>query len=167
MSITFRCEHCGKDVKAPDSAGGKRGKCPHCRQSNYIPAPVSDDEVLDLAPEDEDYERHRSEEIQALRRRERDLLAENADVESAPPLEQRENLAGEDLHHFVVNYCLDMAASNLERAATHVERLRSFGPVGRQAVEDFRKGKAAEPALKAIPKALIDGFLIQLADKLA
>ena len=95
MSITFRCEHCGKDVKAPDSAGGKRGKCPYCHQSNYVPAPVSDDEVLDLAPEDEDYERHRREEIQTLRRKERDVNIEDADVESPPPLEQREDLAGQ------------------------------------------------------------------------
>lgn len=35
--IRFRCEHCGKTVQAPHGAGGKRGTCPHCRQSCAIP----------------------------------------------------------------------------------------------------------------------------------
>lgn len=167
MPISFRCEHCGKDVEAPDKAGGKRGKCPYCHQSNYIPAPVSDEEVLDLAPVDEEYERRRREQVQALRRQERDLIAAGGEAAPGPPLEQREDLSGEDLHHFVVNYCLDLAGSNLARAETHVERLRQFGPVGIQAVEDFREGKVIEAALDAIPRRLLKGFLDQLREKLA
>lgn len=76
MSITFRCEHCDKQIEAPDSAGGKRGKCPYCHQSNYIPRPVSEDELVPLAPIDEDQERRQQEEIDRLMKVERELRAE-------------------------------------------------------------------------------------------
>ncbi|HUU21156.1 MAG TPA: hypothetical protein VM389_01345 [Phycisphaerae bacterium] len=168
MTITFRCMHCHKVVKAPDAAAGRRGKCPYCQQSNYIPAPVSEDEILDLAPEDEEYERHRREEVERLLAKERELLAEGAAevAESRPPLEHREDLASEDLHHFVVNYCLDMANAKLERAAVHVKKLKEFRGAGVQAVDDFLMGTALEPALGKIPPRVLQGFLKQLRQQL-
>ncbi|MFH1369898.1 MAG: hypothetical protein ABII09_01220 [Planctomycetota bacterium] len=44
MSIRIICEKCGKPVKAPDSAAGKRGKCPFCKNSVQIPSyvPIND-----------------------------------------------------------------------------------------------------------------------------
>ena len=59
MTIAFRCSHCHKDVQAPDAAAGKRGKCPFCGQSNYVPAPVAPADELDLAPVDEAADRRR------------------------------------------------------------------------------------------------------------
>jgi DNA-directed RNA polymerase subunit RPC12/RpoP len=37
MAITFHCGHCGKKIEAPDSAGGKWGKCPSCHNKVYVP----------------------------------------------------------------------------------------------------------------------------------
>lgn len=165
MTITFRCEHCHKDVTAPDSAAGKRGKCPHCGQTGYIPAPVSEDDVLDLAPVDEDEERRRQQEIEALRQQERELIAQTGGGASVP-LDQREDLTSEDLHHFVVNYCLDMANGRLERAQMHAEKLGEFGPVGRQAVRDFQNQDVDESALEDIPEPVRMGFLKQLAEQM-
>ena len=49
MSIEIHCDHCGKLIKAPDDAGGQRGKCPYCHQSVYVPAPnAGDDEEIGL-----------------------------------------------------------------------------------------------------------------------
>lgn len=165
MSITFTCEHCRKQVKAPDTAAGKRGKCPYCGQSCYIPAPVDQDDVLPLAPIDEDEERRRQEMVRSLHEQERDLIAETGGAEPAP-LEHREDLSVEDLYPFVVNYCLDMATSKLDRAETYVAKLKGFGPLGKLAVEDFRKGRAAEQALDIVPKPLLGGFLKQLESEL-
>jgi phage FluMu protein Com len=166
VTISFACEHCGKRVEAPDSAGGKRGKCPYCHQSNYIPSPVAEEEVLDLAPVDEQAEQRRREEVRRLMAAERDALLEDKAPPPAPPLEQREQVSSADLHHFVVNYCLDMAGSKLERAQTHVKRLRRFGPTAVQAVDDFLSGRALEPALDSVPRRLLEGFLKQLRDQL-
>lgn len=162
MSIKFNCEHCHREVNAPDQAAGKRGKCPYCGHSTYIPTPVSDDDLLDLAPIDEEDERRRKAEIEALRQAEHDLIAEKR-ASDEPPLEQRENIQSEDLHHFVVNYCLDMAAGKLDRARLHAEKLKSFGPTGRQAIRDFQSGKATEEALDDIPKPVLLGFLKELS----
>jgi len=164
MTITFRCEHCHKEVDAPDSAAGKRGKCPFCQQTTYIPLPVSEDEVLDLAPVDEEEERRRQEEIEALRQQERDLIAEIGG-EAAVPLEHREDLAPEDLYHFVVNYCLDMASGKLDRARVDATRLGEFGSLGREAVRDFQNQRVTEPALDQIPEPVLRGFLKQLVEE--
>jgi len=38
MSIPVTCPHCGKSVKAPDSAAGHKAKCPGCQGIIEIPA---------------------------------------------------------------------------------------------------------------------------------
>jgi hypothetical protein len=163
MSITFRCETCRKDVQAPESAAGKRGKCPFCGHSSYIPQPVSDDDLLPLAPVDEDEERRRQQEVHQLFEQERDLIAQTGSKPQAP-LDQREDVKTEELHHFVVNYCLDMSVSKLPQADKQVIELRKQ-PLGQQTVQDFLDGKATEPALKKIPPRLLQAFLLQLRDK--
>ena len=40
MPIKFQCSLCGKKIEAPDSAGGKWGKCPGCHNKVYVPQPV-------------------------------------------------------------------------------------------------------------------------------
>ena len=39
--IHFNCSACGKDLKVKDDLGGKKGACPHCRQSITVPAMVA------------------------------------------------------------------------------------------------------------------------------
>ncbi len=165
MTISFRCEHCGKRVNAPDSAAGKRGKCPYCKQGNYIPSPEAAEEDIPLAPIDQQQEKELEEKSRLLQQQEKDLLADSGKGEQFP-LEHKEDLSSQDLHHFVVNYCLDMAESNLERARTHVEKLKKFSHTGVEAVEDFADGKAAEPALKRIPDKVLKGFLKHLREEL-
>lgn len=164
MSITFRCEHCRKDVQAPDSAAGKRGKCPYCSHSSYIPEPVNDEDLVPLAPLDEEEERRHQQEVRQLFEQERDLIAQTGSKPQAP-LDQREDVKPDDLHHFIVNYCMDMSVSKLPQADKQVIELRKQ-PLGLQTVEDFLAGKATEPALKAIPPRLLQAFLTQLRDKL-
>jgi S1-C subfamily serine protease/DNA-directed RNA polymerase subunit RPC12/RpoP len=42
MSIQFRCGHCGKRIEAPDTAGGKKAKCPVCGCSIAVPSKKPD-----------------------------------------------------------------------------------------------------------------------------
>lgn len=167
MSITFHCAHCGKEIKAPDTAAGRRGKCPYCSQSNYIPAPVSEDELPALAPEDAEYERHRREEIEELRRKERDLIAEApSELRTEPAGEQKTELGPEDLRTLVINYCLDAARSSIGTLDGYVRKLRASSR-GLSAVDDVLKGRSREPALKNIPPKVIEGFLKGLRDRLS
>jgi predicted RNA-binding Zn-ribbon protein involved in translation (DUF1610 family) len=47
MPINFECPHCGKKLKAPESAVGKSAKCPGCGNAVTCPEPVYDAEVVD------------------------------------------------------------------------------------------------------------------------
>ena len=38
MSIRFKCEHCGKSIKAAEKFAGKNAKCPDCTGSIRVPA---------------------------------------------------------------------------------------------------------------------------------
>ncbi len=167
MTIRFHCGSCGKLVEAPDQAGGRRGKCPYCEGSNYIPAAKTEKE-FDLAPLDEHEERIRKQEISSLFDAERDLRSETSFGEIGPRLSEQtgEDVKPADLHHLIVNYCLDMAAGNLERAQTHVDRLDRFEAVNLQAVDDFLSGRTIEPTLDAIPVKVLQGFLKNLLGQL-
>ena len=159
MTIQFHCEHCGKLVQAPDDAGGKRGKCPHCQGSNFIPAPQSAE--IDLAPLDGEEERRRQREIERLLAAERDILAETVRDEKTPRVSQMDtqDVAPPDLHHLVVNYCLAIARGNLQDADVQVMKLNQHSGPNRQAVSDFIDGKVLEPALDAVPGRVLQGFL--------
>jgi hypothetical protein len=160
MSISFTCEHCGKKVQAPDEAGGRRGKCPFCQGSNYIPDPqVSED--IPLAPIDEEEERRRREEERRLQEQEEALIAESGG-EPAAPSGGESDVASEELHQLVVNYCLAMSESNLEQAEDNARRLAEYRFTGLKAVDDFLSGDADKPALKDLPPQLLKGFLDRL-----
>lgn len=41
MAIEFSCPNCHQQVRTPDSAAGKKGKCPHCQAIVLIPAVIA------------------------------------------------------------------------------------------------------------------------------
>jgi hypothetical protein len=127
--------------------------------------PVSDDEILDLAPLDEEEEQHRRKLESELWAQDRDLIAHTGGDDPVP-LGERENLSSEDLHHFVINYCIDMAAGNLDRARKHVDELKGFGKLGAEAVKYFQIVQGTEPALAKIPPPVVQGFLKDLTERL-
>ena len=167
MTIGFSCEHCGKRVEAPDKVGGKRGRCPYCKQACYVPSPVAEEDLYDFAPEDEAQAARAAAERERVLQQDPGLLSDSANASSPSiPLEHKENVSAEDVSHHVVNYCLDMAASNLERSAGHIDKLRTSRAAAVQAVDDFLSGKTIEPALDQIPGKILHGFLQQLRKEL-
>jgi phage FluMu protein Com len=166
MPITFRCQACRKDVTAPDAAAGRRGKCPFCGQMNDVPLPPpkpeEDEDLIPLAPVDEEEEQQAQREQRALYEEQLSLLDE-VGTETAPaPLDQREDLQTEELHHFVVNFCLEMSEGKLAQAQQQAMQLKRYAPLGIQAVDDFLTGKATEPALARIPRPVLQAFLKDL-----
>ncbi|MEP0846630.1 MAG: hypothetical protein HRF50_07380 [Phycisphaerae bacterium] len=85
MPIELHCDHCGKLVRAPDDAGGKRGVCPSCHQSVYIPTPSEQLEPLTIEPVDKNAERER----QRLLRESHDLVNRVLHEREAPGDAQR------------------------------------------------------------------------------
>lgn len=161
MAITFHCPHCQHEVQAPDGAAGRLGKCPRCGETSRIPEAEAEDDLIPLAPLDEEEERRGEREARALYEQEQALIDESGGPVSIP-LDQRDDLSSEDLHHFVVNYCLDMADGKLQRADQYVQQLRRFGLLAMEAVDDFINGMAAEPAMDHIPRPVLQGFFREL-----
>ncbi len=168
MTIIFNCESCGKEIKAPDGTEGKKGKCHFCGVNIKIPSPpveLDEEGLIPLAPIDEEEERHYKETLDKIVKQEHDVIAESGG-ELRPTMPDPENFTSEELHHFVVNYCLNMSNSKLDIAALEVAKLKKYGPEGLQAVEDFIDGSAFELALDVIPANLLKGFLAKLKAKL-
>jgi 23S rRNA U2552 (ribose-2'-O)-methylase RlmE/FtsJ len=127
--------------------------------------PVSEDEILDMAPLDEEDERQHQKLVDELRAKEHDLIANTGATESVP-LSERDDLSSEDLHHFVINYCLDMAEGNLERAHKHASELKPYNKLAAEAIKYFQIVQGDEPALANIPQPVVQGFLKDLIERI-
>ncbi len=237
MSIKFQCVECGCEIKVPDSAAGKRGKCPQCSVVNDVPKPievsgdddffdfilsevkenrppedeapipfdddeiglnldevapadepeiappepatpppptepqpadVDDDDLLGLAPIDDEEERQREEQVRQLMEQERELMTDT-DGGGGKRLEHREDIDASDLHHFIVNYCLDMVDGKLDQAKTHVDQLRKYRGLAGEAIDAFLSGKVEpvdQQAMERIPPPVLSGFLKSLKGEL-
>ena len=166
MTISYNCEHCGKKIEALDAEGGKRGKCPFCHGSNYVPAPIDYEELFDLAPEADD-ERTKAEQAEVSRLK-GELVSELGPADDInPPLEQRTDIKIEDLYPYVVNYCLDMSRSKLDGLRVHVVELRRYRGMAKSAVDDFLNGKTKETALNHIHPKVLQAFMLQLKKELS
>lgn len=170
MPISFHCEHCGKEIKAPDTTAGKRGKCPHCQGVCYIPAATSDDEVYDLAPEDNEAERRRAREEAAARDLQRRLLSERREIDGPdappPPRETDEQVRPGDLRAMLTDYLSAMARGHLEEA----DRLAAVLARNKKAVLQLIDRIGADDVLSAsmsdLPRPVMLGYLRQLRGRL-
>lgn len=184
MAIKFHCEHCGKSISAPDNAGGKKGRCPSCKEVVYVPA--ADVEELDLAPIDEDAERRRQRIVEESLRREHDLLlaqgrqekSDNApgdlnerNVEGGVVLPEigqpgaAQHTAG-DLRNMLVSYLAMMAGGQIEQADAIARQLKSDTRSARSAIEQFLSDPVPDARIAKLPPPVLGGFLKQLQQQL-
>lgn len=52
MAIQFQCPHCEAAIRVPDTAGGKKGRCPQCGRSLLVPFVPTQGEMPDNAAGD-------------------------------------------------------------------------------------------------------------------
>ncbi len=177
MSIEIPCPQCRKLIRAPDDAGGKRGKCPYCKDSVYIPLPPDEAGEIPLAPIDEEAER-RAEELrrEAIRYaaavdkvRDSRAAAGNAasSAGSAPPMPA----AGEavDLGAETEAFVLAMCDSKLDTAEAAAARMKRAGSRARDYVEGLLldPGAAGPPQYENVPAPVVQGFLKALLSRLS
>jgi len=171
MPIEFHCPACEKQIRAPDAAGGKHGKCPYCDAKVYIPTPYKDDELIPLAPDDiDENEEHRLREEAA---RYAALMDKDADAQASPP-EGRESAKrgaaaqpGEviDQGDLVKQFILAMKDSKLDEAERITGRLRRAGTRSRDYVEGMLLDPTPMP-IEGVSKPLVQGFLRTLLERL-
>ncbi len=183
MAITFHCEYCGKKIEAPDSAGGKWGKCPVCHHKLYVPK-LDSDEELKLAPLDETEEERRKRLIAETHKLTQDILQEKvvpevpAEVADGPaevpevPAEVAEpipiyEMGEKELTKNVILYLRQMADGELDQAQRVAD---SITPYGRQAVEILDRialSEIPEPELADVPQQVLSGLIRDLRARIS
>lgn len=170
MSIELHCPQCNKLIRAPDSAGGRHGKCPYCKHEVYVPMPEGEVEPLAIAPVDEDTERRAQEaeeearEIAVQLRREKDVAPEKpgASGGGAPP----PSASAVDVAPLVVRFVKCMQGSNLDEADRVARKLKGAPDRTREEVQRLMVDELQAPGLEDVPPGLYKGFLKALLDRL-
>ncbi len=168
MTISFHCEHCGKKIEAPDSAGGKSGKCPACRNKVYVPG-LNSDEELKLAPMDEKDLAEQRRLMAETRQIEQEILSEKVVPEGSVESDIN-NLVSDtsekELTKNIIVYLRQMADGELDQA----ERLsNAIAPHGDRALEILDKialSEIPEPELADIPQQVLSGLIRTLRDRI-
>ncbi len=174
MSIELHCDHCSKLIRAPDEAAGRRGKCPYCHQSVYIPTPPEAMDEIPLAQVDETAEEQQQRLTEESRRTQRELLADNRPPMDrgipAPPTESAmpDDLpdAGETAEDMVIDYLLLMRESQLVQAESLLADLLTQKAAARAVVDRLAADAVPPRALGSMPPAVYQGFLKNLRAQL-
>ena len=179
MPVEFHCEHCGKVIKAPNEAAGKKGKCPACHNICYIPTPPEEIEELPLAPLDDGEERRRQKALEETAKLQYTLLHEKAAPGEAggrpvagaarpgarhepPPL----GMPMAEVQQLVAAYVSAMSESQLDRAERVAARLEAERDQVLAVIEKISSGETTSVAMPTMPRPVMLGFLKQLRGRL-
>lgn len=181
MAIEFHCNFCGKLVKAPEEAGGKKGKCPNCQNVLYIPMAEGAVDEFDLAPVDEAEERRKRQMEQqaiALQRallKEKQAAAEGATPKGgaldrpAPPLPAdtgSETANDEDVEFLIVEWLRSMADGDLGDADRSMMQLQKNKAAARQAAGKLAVQEPPPSGLENVPRPVLNRYFKMLRDQL-
>jgi len=175
MGISFHCEHCGKKIEAPDTAGGKWGKCPGCHSKVYVPAskPAEPDDELRLAPLDTDDEiKTRKMLAEEARLRQEILNETNVPEEGAVHKNQSSApskpnaLSDAELTTCIIGYIRQMADGELELAEQTALTIIPNGSKAVKILERIALSEIPEPEIADIPQQVLSGLIKNLRSRL-
>jgi hypothetical protein len=158
MAITLHCEHCGKEIKAAESAGGKWGKCPSCHNKLYVPAPDSG-EKLNLAPIDEDDEKRKNQLMAETYKLTQDILEER-DIPDGPggSLAVPE-ISDKNLTKNIILYLRQMADGELDEATKTADLIAPYGQQAIDILDRIALSEIPEPELADVPQQVLAGLI--------
>ncbi len=163
MSISLHCESCKRKIKAPNTAGGKWGKCPHCGHKNYIPLPPAPpEEELKLKPLDESSETQYGRLMKETHNLTKDILGETAMDEQA---DLPDEISEKEVIRQVIFYVRNMAEGRLERAEEIAAFLGNYPEKSADVIERMARTTRPEQELADIPPKLLAGFLKNLKNQ--
>ena len=167
MSIIFHCEHCGKKMKAPNSSGGKREKCPACHNKVYVPAPDSGEE-LKLAPVDSEYEDKQRQLMNETYNLTQEILLER-EVPDAPPGAARPvpRTSEKELTKNIILYLKQMADGHLDTAVKTADRIAPYRSQAVDILDTIAVSEMPEPELADVPPQVLSGLIRNLRDRIS
>ena len=168
MAITFHCEHCGKKIEAPDSAGGKWGKCPACQNRLYVPSPDSSYEELRLAPIDESEEERKKQLMAETHKLTQDILQER-DIPNEPDevAEPVSPMGEKELTKNIIMYLRQMADDELYEAQRTVRLIARHGPEAVEILNKMALSEMPEPELADIPRQVLSALIRTLRTEIS
>jgi hypothetical protein len=161
MTIKFHCNGCGKKIEAPDTAGGKWGKCPACHNKVYVPLPETEDE-LKLAPVDESEEQRKKQLLLETHRLTQDILQERSVPEADSGPGPAAEISEEQLTNHIIHYLRQMVNGELDAAQRTADLIV---PHRRKAVvilDHLVKSRTPDPELEDIPQQVLSGLVRNL-----
>ena len=166
MSITFHCEYCGKKIEAPDSAGGKWGKCPACHNKLYVPN-LGSDEEFKLAPIDESDEAKEKQLMDETYELTQDILLEretpNGLAGTATPAS---GIGDKELTKNIITYLRQTADGELEQAERIADLIVSCGDRALKILDRIALSEMPEPELADISQQVLSGLIRNLRTRI-
>ena len=167
MSISFNCESCKKKIKAPDGAGGKWGKCPHCNHKCYIPSPRSDDdEELTLKPIDEMEESRMHNMMRETHNLTKNLLHESALPDDGSG-HSNATASEKEVIKKVILYLRQIADGELDQAERTFHNLKSNKKTSLRILASMGRADQPEPELSDIPDNVLQGLIHKTSSQLS
>jgi hypothetical protein len=167
MSIKLHCSACGKKIEAPDSAGGKWGKCPSCHNKLYVPLPATEDDELKLAPVDETEEQRRRQLMLETLRLTQDILEEKGTPEAPSSLGPTPDASEETVTDYLVRYLRQMADGDLDTAQRTADLIVPHRRKAMTILEQFAKNYPPDPELEDVPQQVLSGLIRNLRTRLS
>jgi hypothetical protein len=166
MPIKLHCSCCGKKIEAPDSAGGKWGKCPACHGKVYVPLPQVDDD-LKLAPIDETEEQRKKQLLQETFRLTQDILQEKNVPDVGPATGPAAEASEERLTNHVIRYLRQMAGGELDAAQRTAELIVPHRRKVTAILDRLVKSRTPDPELQEIPQQVLSGLIRNLRTRIS
>jgi hypothetical protein len=169
MPIKFNCSLCGKKIEAPDSAGGKWGKCPGCHNKVYVPQPVAEEEELKLAPVDETEEQRQKQLMLETFQITTDILQEKnvPDTPGGPAPGGASDISEEKLTDLILRYLRQMANGDLDEAQRTAELIVPHRRRTTLILDRLVTSKEPDPELEDIPKQVLLGYIRNLRTRIS
>jgi hypothetical protein len=167
MAILFHCENCGKEIKAPDTAGGKWGKCPGCHNKVYVPS-IEAEEELKLAPID-NREAEREKQLMAeTYKLTQDILKEREVVNGAEPQAAGAmyEMGDKELTTNIIKFFLQMSYGDLDEAEKTAVLISPFKTKAAGIIDQIALSDTPEPELAEISPQVLAGFIRTLRSKI-
>jgi len=169
MGITFHCEYCGKKIQAPDTAAGKRGKCPACHNQIFVPAAEMADDELKLAPIDETEEQRQKRLLAESFKLRQNILSETEmpdDEKGVKPSRPAASVDDKKVTAQIVTYLKLMVNGELDKAERTANGIKSFGDQASDILDQIAYGEKTVDELENIPQQVLFGMIKELQERL-
>ena len=169
MSISFSCEFCGKKIQAPDTAGGKWGKCPACHNKLFVPPPDGAGGDLKLAPLDEEDLRRQEKMLAETFKLHQHILSEKEVPEEEgekKPVKTAANVDTKKLTAQIVTYLQYMVNGELDKADKLANTIKPAGDRAADVLDQIAYGEMPVDELENVPHQVLFGMIKELQEKL-